>query len=218
MLFVLGVLALAASTVGCAHDRHVATSSADTTERRLLVLESEFADFVAARLDRDEDGSRAAPLKMLAAVELQTARLESLRLRYLDVIEEASTHRQRLIAMVRIAELHLDLASRVRRLPYPADLDRSQRGAWDDDLSRRALPLEAVGLGVLEQVNEYADHRSLDGRFIRRARVYLALHASRRLGDEELAALRLELAARGPFGPAPRLLSAGRVGQRAARR
>lgn len=210
----LGALGLG----GCAHRAAQKGPSEDQLERRLLVLESEFADFVAVRLDRDGDGERAGTPEMIANVELETAALEGLRLRYLDVIEQAGLHRPRVIAMVRLAELHLDLASRTRRLPYPPDATPVEKKAWDERLSRLALPLEAVGLGVLEQVDEYAEHRELDGRFIRRARVYLALHTSRPLGRDEIATLNRELLARGPYGGPRRLLEAGRVGQRAARR
>ena len=69
---------------GCAHPTRGGQVSEQTSERKLLVLESEFADFVAVRLDRDEDVGRASPVQMMATVERSTSRLESLRLRYLE--------------------------------------------------------------------------------------------------------------------------------------
>lgn len=197
-LALLGMLGL----VGCAtvDRREQALSS-----RRLLLLERDFSSFVAA------------PLATWQDVETETAALERLRLQYLDVLAKADSARDRMVCLVRIAELHLDLGARVRRLPYPRGALRSERAAFDERLSQEALPLEAVGRGVLAQAIDYADTHGLDGRFVRRARLYRSLHGGAPLAAEELAWLRSELRDRS-FGAPRTLLEAGRVGQRAARR
>lgn len=198
-------LALASLAVlgglGCA----TAAPARELSQRRILVLERDFSSFTSRQLQARED------------VEDQTAALESLRLEYLDVLTRAEHPRDRLLCLVRIAELHLDLGARVRRLPYPSGAGDDEKARFDEALSQDALPLEAVGRGVLAQALDYADAHGLDGRFVRRARLYRTLHAGDTLVAEELKWLRRELADR-TFGAPRTLLEAGRVGQRAARR
>jgi hypothetical protein len=105
----------------------------------------------------------------------------------------------------------------VRRLPYPAGSSSAAKARFDAQLSQAALPLEAVGLGVLAQAIDYADTHGLDGRFVHRARLYRALHAGAPLDATEVAWLRRELVDRS-FGAPRTLLDAGRLGQKAARR
>ncbi len=192
---------------GCAH----APASDALATRRLLVLERDFKVFVATPLhNRDE-------------VEQQTATLESLRLLYLDALAHTDTPTDHVLALVRIAELHLDLGARIRRLPYPAQSTRRERRAFDATLSQLALPLEAVGRGVLTQAVDYASDRGLDNRFVHRARLYQALHAAEGLTAPELAWLRKELRPKlgavgdGQFDAPRTLLEVGRVGQSASR-
>lgn len=187
--------------VGCA----TPTTSAARDARRLRALEPEFSAFVASRLVAIDD------------VEPAVARLEELRLEYLDALSASTTEKERLLALLRIAEAHLDVSARIRRIPYPAGLSSSARPAFDAALSARALPLEATGLSLLQQIVRHSDDAGLDGRFVQRARLYLRLHADHHLGDDDLDVLRLELTA-SSFRAPRSLLDAGRIGQRAARR
>lgn len=160
---------------GCATSSSARAGEERLVERRLLVLEQEFADFTSRRLDVSDDGEPLGSEEMLAEVDREIARLEGLRLRYLDLLGPEANDRQRVVAMVRIAELHFDLGARIRRLPYPASLSPAELRAYDERLARLAAPLEAVGRGVLAQVIDYADRTGFDGRFVRRARLYASL-------------------------------------------
>jgi hypothetical protein len=211
------LILFAAAVVGCAHAPGQPQDS-QLFERKLLVLEQDFAEFTAKQLELGEDDERLGPEATLAELDKHIAELERLRLRYLDVLSEGSSDRQRVVAMVRIAELHLDLGARVRRVDYPADSTPASMRAFDERLGRVATPLEAVGYGVLTQVVDYAERRRFDGRFVRRARLYTALHSEAALSDGDLRALHLELRRPAPYGAPRRLLEAGRVGQRASRR
>lgn len=204
-LVAAGVLALAgaAGLGGCAHTERAGSDA--LSQRRLLVLERDFAAFVARPLAGPED------------IEDETASLEALRLDYLDVLSRAEHPRDRLLCLLRIAELHLDLGARIRRVPYPPGATEGEMRAFDEALSQDALPLEAVGRGVLAQAVDYAETHHLDGRFVRRARLYRSLHGGETLDADELAWLRRELVDRS-FGAPRTLLEAGRIGQRAARR
>jgi hypothetical protein len=198
LLCTLGALA------GCAHEKRVGVRD-ELSQRRLLVLERDFAAFTATPLKTPED------------IERETASLEQLRLEYLDVLSRAEHPRDRLLCLVRIAELHLDLGARIRRVPYAVGASDAEKRSFDEALSQDALFLEAVGRGVIAQAVDYADTHGIDGRFVRRARLYQTLHAGEPLGSEEVAWLRRELVDRS-FGAPRTLLEAGRVGQRAARR
>ena len=203
-LFVVFVVDVA----GCATSASSAQATSDS--RRLRALERSFHGFVAVKLHNLEE------------VEDATARLEQLRLDYLDALTDpGSDERDRLWAMLRLAELHLDLSARIRRVPYPSSgADVDARAAFDATLSQRALPLEATGKGVLEQIVLRADRAGVDGRFVARARLYLHLHpqqGSVALDDADVALLQQELMA-STFRAPRSLLEAGRLGQRAARR
>ncbi len=198
-LLLLG--ALTTSTLpACASSTHAVVHH-DT--RRLRALERQFHAFVATPLRQESD------------VEAAIAELESLRLEYVDALTAASTERERVQALVRLAELHLDLSARIRRVPYP---NTTSRAAFDARLSSWALPLEATGISVLQQVAERADNASgADDRFVKRARLYLHLHTSTHLTDDDDDVLRDELVA-SDFRAPRSLLDTGRIGQRAARR
>ncbi len=191
--------------------------NARAAKHKVLVLEDRFSRFVSAPLDRDEDGAPLAERDVFVRIEEATNRLQGLRLSYLDVVQDADRPQERVLALVRLGELHLDLASRIRRVPYPRDASATERAAFDRALSRRAVALEATGLGVLTQLVHYAGRMSYEDRFVRRARAYLALHSGDRLDENMVATVRQELLQATMF-PAPRrLLEPMRVGQRAAR-
>ncbi|HEY1098265.1 MAG TPA: hypothetical protein VGF99_05030 [Myxococcota bacterium] len=203
----LTLLAGSVLTTSCAT---TSTSTAARRDaRRLRALERSFHEFVAT------------PLPDEASIEDAVARLEALRLDYVDALTAASNDDDRLLALLRLAELHLDLSARIRRVPENGATGEAAR-ALDARLAARALPLEATGLSVLAQVVE-ADVGVVDddvsdvARFVRRARLYLHLHTDAPLTEADLDVLREELVA--VRFRAPRsLLDVGRIGQRAARR
>ncbi len=181
---------------GCAT---TAVASHQRDARRLRALERSFHAFVASPI-ADEHGIEAA-----------VGRLEALRLDYLDALTTSVDEHDRLLALVRLAELHLDLSARIRRVPYVGVDDHV---AFDARLSARALPLEATGISVLQQVDDSgSDH----DRFVQRARLYLHLHTDASLTEADLDVLREELVAVSFRAPRS-LLDTGRIGQRAARR
>jgi len=104
--------------VGCA----TPTASSARDARRLRALEPGFAAFVAVRLGAVDD------------IEPVVARLEELRLEYLDALSASTTEKERLLALLRIAEAHLDVSARIRRIPYPTGMSASASGAFDATL------------------------------------------------------------------------------------
>jgi hypothetical protein len=196
----VGLLALVLA--GCVHP-----PSPPAAARELHALDARFVAFTATRLNDLDDAEDAI------------ARLEAIRLDWLAVIGRVTgpdAEHDRSIALVRLAELHLDLAARIRRIPYATGSDAGGRAAFDAALSRLALPLEATGHGVLAQVVDRAERQRLDGRFVRRARLYLRLHNGIALAHDDVVVLQEELAAT-TFRAPSTLLQAGRVGQRASR-
>jgi hypothetical protein len=196
------VFFIVASLVACAH----APSPPDPV-RELRVLDASFASFTAGRLYGVDDAEAAV------------ARLESIRLDWLAVVgagDGVARGDERTLALLRLAELHLDLAARIRRIPYPAGVDDDERRAFDATLSRLALPLEATGQGVLAQITDRAARGGGDGRFVRRARLYQRLHGGHPLGADDVRVLTAELEAT-TFRAPTTLLQAGRIGQRASR-
>jgi hypothetical protein len=206
------VVVVVAAVVGavflgaCAHP-----ASPPSPDRGPRVLESSFVAFTAVRLDDLEDAERAI------------ARLESIRLEWLLLLGDGAarvsspkSEHDGQLALLRLAELHLDLAARIRRIPYPAGVDGADRAAFDAALSRLALPLEATGQGVLAQITDRAARTGADGRFVRRARLYQRLHAGHALSDADLRLVGSELVASTYRAPST-LLQAGRIGQRASR-
>jgi len=196
-------LLAAAMGGGCAH-----APQAQRDARRLRVLELSFHEFTSDHLLSLDD------------IEPAVARLEVLRADYLDALSAADGERERLLALLRLAEAHLDLSARVRRVPYPASIAPSARAAFDAELSHRALPLEATGLGILDQVVQRGSEVSANGRFVKRARLYQHLQrvgGESALNNDDIEFLRAELVAVSYRAPRS-LLDTGRVGQRAARR
>lgn len=201
--------ACAVDVAGCATAQQMQSQQQQRDTRRLRALERSFLAFTAQKL------------KDLDDVEAATAVLEQLRMDYVDALSAGSSAEgDQLLALLRLAELHLDLSARIRRVPYPHNLDERGQRQFDVRLSALALPLEATGQGILEQILQRADRGGVDGRFVQRARLYLHLHAHQGdvlLDDDDVALLRKELVAQ-TFRAPRSLLEAGRVGQRAARR
>lgn len=212
----LSGLLVALLGLGCAHPS--SSSQAAPHARHLLNLERDFAVFTGERLDVDDDGRPLDSAGALSKADRALASLEQLRVRYLDLLRDDVEPKTRVTALVRLGELHLDLGARVRRLPYPTEASRDEKLRFDARLSRLALPLEATGLGVLDQALHMAAQTRVEGRMVDRARIYIALHRDRTpLDDTLVRALGEELHGAHTF-PAPRrLLEGGRIGQRAAR-
>ncbi|MCP4504256.1 MAG: hypothetical protein GY822_30415 [Deltaproteobacteria bacterium] len=148
------LLLLSLGVFGCQHAPQRRGSA--SAEQRLVSLEQSFSRFVSASLE-DSD------LPVLGRFEVQRKKLERLRMRYLDVVRDAQGERVRIAAMVRVAELHLDLAARVRRIPYETNASQAHHTELDAQLSRWALPLEATGIGILHQISldRTATHNAL---------------------------------------------------------
>lgn len=172
------IVALCLAATACAH---VERAPDALSQRRLFVLERDFAEFSAKSIRSPED------------IEEQIAALEAVRFEYVHALSKATVPRDRLLCLLRIAELHLDLGARIRRVPYPVGANLSDKNSFDEMLSQEALPLEAVGRGVLAQAIDYADTHGVDGRFVRRARLYKTLAAGDPLDVEEIAWLRRDL-------------------------
>jgi|GEM_PF-1107508 len=225
-LLMILLLAPAVLAGGCQHATSTQRSRA-TAQQRVQHLESSFQKFISVRFDDDNRRLRSVQ----GAYEVERKKLERLRMRYLDVVRDARDERVQLLAMMRVAEMHLDLAARVRRIPYPST--SSDKGAFDDQLSRWALPLEAVGMGILHQMaptsavatrpSSSTPKRTLHAlptaRDLRqRATLYLAMHEERRpLTTGERNDVRAIAAQRSRFAPPSRLVGVGRLGQRSAR-
>lgn len=216
-LFLLSGIALACATPSASHRER------SDPERRLRILERDFLAFTQRPLDVFVGASATELDAGLSGLDPWVSELESLRLRYLQIAGEGSTEPHRLIALLRIAEMHLDLGARIRRIPYPDAWPPSDFRKFDDTLSREALPLEIVGISVLEQVVDYAARIPPSvgeaANYVARCELYLMLHreADGRLDTEHLATLTRELLRKNEY-PAPKtLLEAGRIGNRASR-
>ena len=205
---------------GCVHDSK-RTSRKTSTERQLLLLEADFVRFTSTEIKMRKYQGNFKVLSVLNACENDVKNLESLRARYLALVGKAVTDQQRLLAMIRLAELHLDFGARLRRVDYPqATLTDAQRNRFDQKLSNAALPYEAVGLGILNQIIDYSTERNLSGRMTKRAHMYAALHGAPggQLTRQHISTLKIELTAKGPYRSPRRLLETGRIGRWAARR
>jgi hypothetical protein len=217
---ILATCLLAAALLGsaCAHRSVSQELTSAELDERVLHLEDEFARFTAVDLSVDDAGVPRAAEDAVAALERSVAELQRLRLRYLALVDRGADERQTTLILLRIAELHLDLAARGRRLPYPVEATEPEQRSFDARLGRIVSPLEAAGFGVLEQIARYHDDRGSLTTTVRRARLYLALHRDAAIDDQSAAQLRLELRGVGAFDAPRRLLEAGRLGRRASRR
>ena len=199
----------------CVHSVQPRVTSDAQTRARLDRYELSFARFIEVNLNVDDMGEDRHPL---LGIEAERAKLQSLRLRYLRVLSEGSSDALRARAMVRIAELHLDLAARIRRAEYPKDKGSESKAEFDGLLAQKAAPLEAVGLGVLRQLQHDIAHRESTAAYLKRASLYLVLHQNDApLTALDRASLQKELRDRGPGAAPLRLLSRGRLGLRSAR-
>lgn len=214
----LVVFLVALATVGAA--RPLAVSAAPASpDRVILSLEHDFARFVGHRLDVSLDDVPMRGESALVEVDRAERWLERLRLRYISLLVGDRTLEIRHLVLLRLAELHLDLAARVRRIPAAEGLDDVEQQRWSQRLVQRAVPLEGIGLGMLDQIARLPAGASSVERFRARAHLYTVLHGGdgSPLGPTEVATLRQELVRDGMF-PAPRRLLEGRqVGRRAAR-
>lgn len=222
MLGCIALVAAGLSSSACVHQPAATarTSAKAHLQRKLLVLEGETNRFWSGTLSDAKPPSRA---QTKAAIERETKALERLRMRYLDVLAEADDDRDRVLVMLRLAELHLDLGARIRRAEYPHDATDADRAAFDAFLSKKALPLEATAHGLIAQILDLGRRRGIEGELVERAELYARLHGPRSdqagpLGPLWLPILEREWSKRGPFAAPRRLLEAGRIGQRAARR
>lgn len=200
--------------------RPLAVSAAHASpDRVVLSLEHDFARFVGHRLDVSVDGTSLRGESALVEIDRAERWLERLRLRYIRLLAGDRTPELRHLVLLRLAELHLDLAARVRRVPAAEGSDDVELQRWTRRLAQRAVPLEGIGLGMLDQIARLPAGASSVARFRARARLYTLLHGGDEapLGPAEVATLRQELARDGLY-PAPRRLLEGRqVGRRAAR-
>jgi hypothetical protein len=197
--FWAALLLCGATTIGCAG---LTTTPARPARADALTekLEPSFVALVAQRPRNIDEAER-----FVASIEL-------LRSQYVVAIGRATDDNDRAWLLLRVAELHLHGAARVRRIRYASGIDRD---AFDATLSSLALPLEATGSGVLQQLISRGDALA-DERPLERARLYLSFLAGDSLDAGERQVLLDEL--RATRRKAPRtLLEAGRLGQRAAR-
>lgn len=215
----LWLMAGAAGLCACAHPEPLKPAFTEAqAARRLHLLERHFLAFIDRSLLEDAGGAKLPPVVALAQMDHHMAELERLRARYLDLVTRAPPSWTRSVALMRLGELHLDFCARLRRLPYPDDMPRDARARFDAELSRLALPLEAIGLGLMAQLQDTPSPDSSTWRFVRRANLYEALHGrARHLNEEQLHILRQELSDPRPYAAPRRLLANGRIGQRASR-
>ncbi|MBN2361281.1 MAG: hypothetical protein JXR83_17640 [Deltaproteobacteria bacterium] len=194
---------------------HVAPADAidDTALGALAELEPSFQAFVNTPL------AGANPAQSLDNLEREMARLLELRDRYVDQLARFSSTHFAWLIMLRIAEMHLDLAARARALPAPVDATADNRAAYFEITEVYAVPLEDVGLNVLRQIEAVGGALDPQSPWVQRARFYLGLHA----GDEypglrrDLQQLRADVTREPRFGPPRSLLDPGRLAPRAAR-
>ena len=216
LISLLVVLLLSA----CVHQTQTSQKSDAQSLARLDSYELSFASFISSDLNVDEVGQRRDPM---VAIDQEHAKLQGLRLRYLRLLSANASPEVRAKTMMRIAELHLDLAARIRKASYPPELNLEERQLFEAQLSRVAAPLEATGAGVLQQMQSDLTLTQKNARFLERSSLYLSLHsldegAQKRLGAIQRAILQRELDSRAmPYAAPSRLLSRGRIGSRSAR-
>jgi hypothetical protein len=160
------------------------------------------------------------PLRHLEDAENLVGLLEVQRLRHLGELSKCRDDIDADLLVLRIAEMHLATAARIRRLPYPdttswnPSLVQQARTHFDRELAQLALPLEATGLAIVGRMAQRSDPSP--NRYIVRARLYQRLHQQLPLRDSDKDALRRERSLSAYAAPRA-LLEAGRLGQRSAR-
>jgi hypothetical protein len=130
-------------------------------------------------------------------------------------MKAAKNEKQRSLCLTRLAELHLDLATRIRQIPLPLDSSADQAGHFQANLVQHALPMEVLAQGLLAQSVRIAEHAGRENRFTRRARVYLALHfdaGTRQMPNAHFRRLWREGDKQATFAPPSRLMKPLAVG------
>jgi len=200
--------------LGC-FSLHVAPIDAvdDSALGALADLEPAFQAYINTPL------SGASPAQSLDNLEAEMVRLIDLRDRYVDLLTRYSSTPYAWLIMLRIAEMHLDLAARARALPAPPDATADNRAAFFEITEVYAVPLEEVGLNVLRQIDAVGGSLDPQSPWVLRARFYLGLHAADEYPDHrrDLQQLRVDLAREPRFSPPHSLLDPGRLAPRAAR-
>lgn len=179
----------------------------------LAELEPQFQDFVGTSIE----GS--GPAQSLDNLEHEIGRLLDLRLDYLERLVQHSGSRYGLLGLVRVAEMHLDLAARARALPPPVNATADNVAAFYEIVEVYAVPLEDTGLSILEQVDKVGASVDPNSPWLLRARLYLGLHAGDRYPRHrrDLPWLRREVTRELRFSPPRSLLDEERLAPRAAR-
>jgi hypothetical protein len=191
---------MAGFTLGC-----VTVSTPVNTDDVFAAREAEFHALVGR------------PLRTFAEAEQALSELEAQRLKHAAALAATIDDERASLLLMRIAEMHLVIAARMRRLPYPVtpawDTSAgSLRQAFDRELAQLALPLEATGMGIVDRMAARTDN----SRFVHRARLYQRLHHRLPLTVVELNTLRMERMSLVYAAPQT-LLETGRIGQRSAR-
>ncbi len=206
---------LALGLVACtpAQATGLATPIENATFEALIALEPGFQDFVNTEIQV------SSPAASLDGLEQQIDHLVRLRDDYLGVILAYPRNGYSALALVRVAELHLDLAARARALPPPEDATADNARAFYEITEVYAVPLEEAGLMLLRQVERASFHQVMAEPWVERAQLYLLLHDPQ-LGPRDhrrTASLRRRALADPRFGPPRRLLDTGKLLPRAAR-
>jgi len=181
--------------------------------RSLAELEPQFQDFIATPI------AGTGPAQSLDNLEQEIGRLLELRLVYLEQLVKHSGSRYGLLGLVRVAEMHLDLAARARALPAPTNATPDNVSAFFEIVEVYAFPLEETGLTILEQVDKVGASVDPQSPWLLRARLYLGLHAGDRFPRyrRDSLWLRREVVRELRFSPPHSLLDEGRLAPRAAR-
>lgn len=200
--------------IGCFSLRVAPIDAADDTALGALAeLEPSFQAYVNTPL------AGATPAQSLDNIESEMVRLLDLRDRYVDLLARYSSTPYAWLIMLRIAEMHLDLAARARAIPAPVDATADNRAAFFEITEVYAVPLEEVGLNVLRQIDAVGGSLDPQSPWVLRARFYLGLHDSDEYPDHrrDLEQLRADIGREPRFAPPRSLLDPGRLAPRAAR-
>jgi len=210
----ISVAFLAVLGQGCVPIRAPGVDASEAAALRALAeLEPRFQDFVNTSLEGQ------GPAQSLDKLELEIGRLLDLRLIYLERLVQHSGSRFGLLGLVRVAELHLDLAARARSLPPPAAATQDNVMAFFEIVEVYATPLEETGLSILEQIDTVGATVDPGSPWLSRTRLYLGLHAGDRYPryHRDLPWLRREVERELRFSPPSALLNAETLAPRAAR-
>ncbi|MFH1811242.1 MAG: hypothetical protein ABIJ09_21060 [Pseudomonadota bacterium] len=206
---------LALTVMACtpAQARGLATPVDLETYAELVDLEPHFQAFIGTPI------VARSPARCLDNLENEMLRMVDLRDRYLEVLLTHPRNAYSALALVRVAELHLDLAARARALPAPLDASADEATAFYEITEVYAVPLERAGLSLIEQVDKLGFYEPLAAPWVDRARLYLALHAAADHPSHVrvVRALKRRVALEPRFAPPSTLLDGDRLAPRAAR-